>query len=281
MSHTVSRPFDPWNERAITGTEQPQVMELARLLELRGRGDEERAVRDTYLNIVGVHAGNSVLDAGCGSGVVTRELARRVGLAGRVVGLDPSSVMLAFAQEIAAQEGVHHQIEFCVGDVRALPFEDASFDVVVAVTTLAHTTNAESALPGLLRVLRPGGRIGIFDLDTTSWVISHPDRELTLRIGAFGATIATDGWLARRLPGLLVSTGFADVQVRAFTPLDRDPGGFYARNAELWAEAALHSGVVSEDERQAWVSALHAEQAGGYFFAGLTRLFVWASRPAR
>jgi len=42
-------------------------------------------------------------------------------------------------------------------------------------------------------VLRPGGRIGILDLDSTSWVISHPNRDLTLRIGALAATIATDG----------------------------------------------------------------------------------------
>ena len=67
--------------------------------------------------------------------------------------------------------------------------------------------------------------IGILDLDSTSWVISHPNRDLTLRIGALAATIATDGWLARRLPGLLESAGFEDVSVRAFTPLERDPAG--------------------------------------------------------
>jgi hypothetical protein len=145
----------------------------------------------------------------------------------------------------------------------------------VAITALSHTTDAERAIPGLHRVLRPGGRIGILDLGSTSWVISHPNRDVTLRIGALAATIATDGWLARRLPALLESAGFEDVRVRAFTPPERDPAGFYAKNAERWAEAAMRFGAISEEEWHSWLAALYAEQAANRYFAGLTHLFVW------
>ena len=274
MTETVRRPADPWNETAITVAAETQVRELARLLEIRGRGTDQVAVRNAYLDELHIGSGARVLDAGCGPGVVTREVARRVGQSGRVIGLGSSPTMLTVAREIAEQEGVQEPIEFRIGDVRNLPFDTAGFDVVLAITALSHSTGAEEAIPGMFRVLRPGGRIGILDLDTTSWVISRPDRELTLRIVAMGATIATDGWLARRLPELLQAAGFDDVRVRAFTPLERDPGGFYARNAERWAEAALRAGAISEAEWRRWLADLSVEQRKGRYFAGLTHLFV-------
>jgi ubiquinone/menaquinone biosynthesis C-methylase UbiE len=189
--------------------------------------------------------------------------------------------MLSIAREIAAQEGILDRIEFRTGDVRKLPFNDATFDALLAITALSHTTDAEQAIPTMLRVVRPGGRIGIFDLDTPSWIISHPDRELTRRIGVAGSSIATDGWLARRLPGILEAAGLADVRVQAFTPLERDPAGFYAKLAEMWAEAAVRTEAVSEEERQRWLTALHAEQAAHRFLAGITHLFIWGRRPER
>ena len=280
MTDTVRRPVDPWNESAMRGAEEAETRELARLLELRGHAEDQVTIRHAYLDVLSIEVGQHVLDVGCGTGVVTREVARRVGPGGRVVGLDPSPLMLSVARELAEQEGVHEQIEFRVGDVRDLSFRDATFDVIVAITALSHTTDAERAIPGLLRVLRPGGRIGILDLDSTSWVISHPNRDVTLRIGALAATIATDGWLARRLPGLLESAGFEDVRVRAFTPLERDPAGFYAQNAERWAAAAMRFGAISEEELHRWLAALHAEQAANRYFAGLTHLFLWGRRPA-
>jgi FkbM family methyltransferase len=273
------RPVDPWNESTITAADEASVRDLAQLLEVRGRGDDQAAIRETYLDLLGIAPGEHVLDVGCGTGVVARAVARLVGPNGRVVCCDPSPVMLAVAREIAQREGLLDPIEFRIGDARELTFAESTFDVVLAVTTLSHTTDAERALPALVRVTRPGGRIGILDIDTPSWIIAHPDRDLTRRIGVAAAMIATDGWLGRRLPGLLESAGVEDVRVRAFTPIERDSSGFYARQAEIWATAAATSGAISEEERDRWVSALHAEQAANRFLAGLTHLFIWGRRP--
>ena len=262
MSETVRRPVDPWNETTITAADEVRVRELARLLELRGQGNDQMAICETYLDALQVRPGEHVLEVGCGTGVVARAVARRVGPSGRVVGVDPSPLMLSIGREIAAQEGVLDRIEFRTGDVRKLPFMmEAAFDLLLAITSLSHTTDAEQAIPTMLRVVRPGGRIGILDLDTPSWIISHPDRELTRRIGVAGSSMATDGWLARRLPGILEAAGLEDVRVQAFTPLERDPAGFYAKHAEMWAEAAVSTEAISEEERQRWLTALHAEQA--------------------
>jgi SAM-dependent methyltransferase len=281
MSEMVRRPVDPWNESTITAAEEARVRDQAQLLELRGQGDDQAAIREAYLDLLGVAPGEHVLDLGCGTGVVARATARRVGPNGRVVALDPSEVLLVVGREIAEREGLLDRIEFRTGDARELPFPEATFDVVLAITALSHTTDAERTLPELLRVARPGGRIGIFDIDNPSWIIAHPDRELTRRIGVVASMIPIDAWLGRRLPGLLEAAGVEDVRVRAFTPIERDPSGFYAKQAEIWATAAGASGAITQEERESWVSALHAEQAANRFLAGLTHLFIWGRRPQR
>lgn len=250
-------------------------------LERRARADDEIAARNAYLDLLAVGPGERVLDIGCGSGVVTREVARRVAPAGLAVGVDPSPAMLTVARELADQQGVGEWVDLRVGDARALPFADAEFDVVIAVTALSHFPGGEHVIPELMRVMRPGGRLGVFDRDTDSFIVAHPDRALTRRIvAAFSDHASVDGWLARRLPGLFAEAGLHDVRVRAFTPLETDAAGFYAGTALRALEAAVQAEAISEEERQRWVDALHAEQAAGRFVAGLTQLFVWGSKPS-
>jgi ubiquinone/menaquinone biosynthesis C-methylase UbiE len=258
------------------------IRDLAARLERRARAADEVAARAAYLDLLWPRPGERVLDVGCGTGVVTRDVARRVAPGGRAVGLDPSPGLLAVARELAAQDGLAGLVELRQGDVRALPFGDAEFDAVLAVTVLSHVPDGAAAVPELVRVARPGGRVGIFDLDTDSFIIAHPDRVLTRRIvGAHSDHAVIDGWLGRRLPGLLQAAGCAAVEVRAFTPLERDPAGFYAGTAERAAEIAVKTGVITEDERRRWLDELRAEQAAGRFLAGRTHLFVWGTRSAR
>jgi SAM-dependent methyltransferase len=169
--------FDLWRDSA--GADGTQVRELAALLELRARDPEQVAARAAYLELAGVVAGSRVLDVGCGSGAVARAAARLVGPTGRVVGLDPSPGLLAVASELVERDGLAGSVELRVGQAQALPFPDGAFDVVLAVTTLAHLPQAEQAIPELVRVARPGGRVGVFDLDGDGVILAHPDRALT------------------------------------------------------------------------------------------------------
>jgi SAM-dependent methyltransferase len=278
--------FDRWNAEAITAAADAGVRQLATLLEQRGQNEDQIAMRAACLDLLQISAGERVLDVGCGTGVVTRDVARRVGPTGHVVGLDPGRIMLEVAQEIAQQEGVAGQMELRVGDIAALPFGDATFDVVVAITVLSHAAGGQGAVPGeqavaeLVRVVRPGGRVGILDLDGDAWIVSHPDRELTRRIVAAGSDYAIgDSWLMRRMPGLLLAAGLQEIGSRAYTPLERDPAGFYARMCEIRAESALKAGAISDEELQRWIAALHAEQADGRYLCGQAQLFVWGTRP--
>jgi SAM-dependent methyltransferase len=96
-----------------------------------------------------------VLDVGCGTGVVAREAALRVGSGGRVVGLDLNESMLAVAKRMRPE------IEWRQGDVIQLPFEDESFDAVVSQFMLMFIADRVTAIKEMWRVLAPGGRLAV------------------------------------------------------------------------------------------------------------------------
>lgn len=267
--------------RDTGGADAATARDLAARLERRGRAEDEVAAREAYLDLLGVSDGDRVLDVGCGSGVVTRAIARRVGDRGRVVGLDQSPALLDVARGLAREAGLADRIEFCEGSALRLPFPAGSFDAAVCVTVLSHVPGGETAVPELVRVLRPGGRLGVFDLDTDMTIFTHPDRALTRRIVAAAADVtAVDGWLARRMPSLFQQAGLTDIRVRGFFPLETGPQSFYADLARRSAEVALKIGAITEAERSLWLEALHEEHARGPVVAGRLHIFVQGRKPA-
>jgi len=124
-----------------------------------------RLVRPMYRRIAADIAqlapdGAHLLDVGTGPGVLLVELATlRPDL--RLTGVDLSADMVATAQRnlrpYAQRAGAR------VGDVTSLPFEDQSFDLIVSSLSLHHWDDPEAAVPELARVLRPGGRVHIYD----------------------------------------------------------------------------------------------------------------------
>ena len=99
--------------------------------------------------------GQRVLDVGCGTGVVAREAARRVGPEGGVVGLDLNPRMLAVARRVAPE------IEWRHGDAGDLPFDDGAFDVVVSQFAAMFFPDPALALREMWRVLAPRGRLAV------------------------------------------------------------------------------------------------------------------------
>jgi ubiquinone/menaquinone biosynthesis C-methylase UbiE len=103
-----------------------------------------------------------VLDVGTGTGTLALAIAERL-TEGRVVGIDPTEAMLNRAREHARQAGLAGRIEFRAASVEALPFADASFDAIVSSIALHHTT-VRKAVPEMVRVLKPGGRLAVADM---------------------------------------------------------------------------------------------------------------------
>ena len=268
-----------WRDTATVDAERAR--DLAARLERRAKAADEIAARNAYLDLLAIAGGERVLDVGCGSGAVTREIARRIGSRGVAVGLDPSPALLAVARELAKEAGVGDRIEFREGDALRLPLPDGFFDAVVCVTVLSHVPRGEAAIPEFIRVLRPGGRLGVFDLDTDMTAFTHPDRVLTRRIVAAASdAMAVNGWLVRQLPSLFQRAGLVDVRVRGFFPLETERQSFYGNMADRCAEAAVKMGVVTESEARAWLDAFHEQGARGPIIAGRLHIFVWGRKPA-
>jgi SAM-dependent methyltransferase len=138
---------------------------------------------EELLRLCHLRAGQRVLDAGCGAGATV------VRLAGphrcRVVGADVSPRMLDWARRGALRAGVASRVELAVADVRELPFEDDAFDLVLCESVLAFVDDKRCALRELVRVLRPGGHIG---LNEGTWLESPP-RELEEYLGGAGEAV--------------------------------------------------------------------------------------------
>lgn len=103
----------------------------------------------------GVGPDDHVLDVCCGTGIVARTVADRLGERGRVIGLDLNEAMLTVAAR------VRPDLEWRQGDAHALPFDDHHFDAVTCQMALMFLTDRHRALAEMGRVVRPGGRVAL------------------------------------------------------------------------------------------------------------------------
>lgn len=150
-----------------------------------------------------IKSGDSVLDVGCGTGDVTLLAKIRAGKDGKVYGIDPAPEMIAVARSKAARKGL--DIDFRIGVIEALPFPDASLDVVTSSLMIHHLPDdlKMRGLAEIYRVLKPGGRLLVFDfMRPTKSFLNHLLINLTMHHGLkFGI---------EDLPKMLRSVQFKD-----------------------------------------------------------------------
>ena len=139
---------------------------------LRSSLVSKKRVRDRLVAALALSGDERVLDAGCGLGLALIGCAKRL-TTGKAVGIDLwagkdlSNNNPEATRANAAAEGVADRVDVETGDITRLPFPDASFDAVISMTVLHNIRSREKrdqALRELVRVLKPGGRIAIFDL---------------------------------------------------------------------------------------------------------------------
>ncbi len=163
-----------------------------------------------------LNPGTTLLDAGCGPGSITTGLAKRVAPA-NVIGIDADSARIDVASRDAVAAGVSNVL-FQVADVTSLPFDDDSFDVVFANALIEHLPDPSIGIKELLRVLKPGGCIGLRSPDWGTALL-HPESKPMLdsialrnRWQRHRGGIPNAGRLLR---GLLLSAGCLNVTAGA------------------------------------------------------------------
>lgn len=128
-------------------------------------GTTLQIVGETLCEAVDLRAGERVLDVACGNGNATLAAARRFA---RVTGADYVSDLLDKAKGRSRAEGL--DIDFLQADAEALPFDKGTFDVVLSTFGVMFAPNHSVAAAELLRVCRPGGRIGLASWTPTGFV---------------------------------------------------------------------------------------------------------------
>ena len=157
--------------------------------------------------IADLKPGDVVLDLGSGAGFDILLAARKVGDAGRAIGVDMTDAMLQKARGNAATLGLRN-VEFRKGEIESLPVEDGSIDVVISNCVLNLVHDKDRAFREIHRVLKRGGRLAVSDM---AWAV-EPDtsvrKDLEAIVGCIGGALVLDDYVDR-----LKAAGFASVEV--------------------------------------------------------------------
>jgi len=216
------------------------------------------------LDAVGIAPGSHCLDVGCGGGDVAMALARRVGPAGRVTGVDFDEAKLAIARGEAEAAGLRN-VAFEAADVTAWA-PSARVDVAYARFLLAHLAGPAALLATLARHLRPGGTVIVEDVDFRGHFTEPPcaahDRYVALYSDSLRAR-GGDPDIGPRLPGLLREAGFEDVRVRLHQPVATTGGikDLTVTTLELVGESLLADGLLDRATLDATREALAGHMA--------------------
>ena len=170
-----SRP-QPFGPPAVEGqAEWATSQELA--------ADVWRPELERLIERLGLQRGDSVLDAGCGPGRITRWLSARVAPTGHVIGLDHDEAALEWAAwALRDLDGSGAHIELWPGHLEGLPFDDGRFDAAWCSSVLGYLDDPVVAMRELVRVVRPGGTIAVLTGDAARWTFLPIPADLEARL---------------------------------------------------------------------------------------------------
>lgn len=262
---------------SITAADPATLDRLAKVIELRAADPQQTALRRAFLQSVPFPAKGRVLEIGCGTGAVCRDIATQFGAA-EVVGVDPSAAFLLHARELAADIP---RLSFIEADGRDVPLQDATFDVVIFYTTLCHVPGPDRALAQAIRLLKPGGCIGVFDGDyaTTSVATGAIDPLQACADSAMSALV-NDPWLARRLTSMVREAGFVKSRAMSHGYVCIDDADYMLTLVDRGADALVASSRIGAPLSEALKAEARRRVSDGSFFGHIGYFSLVARKPA-
>ncbi|MGH4024424.1 MAG: methyltransferase domain-containing protein [Pseudonocardiaceae bacterium] len=263
--------LDPF--RTVASWDGATAANWAAALDQRAAGEDQVRLRTTMRELAALRPGDHAVELGCGTGALLAELARAVGSAGRVLGVEPQPTFAEAARRCAAEVPDGAGVTVHTGSAEHIPAGDATVDACLAQTVLIHLPDPllHGTLADTRRVLRPGGRFVTADQDGDTWVVDHPDRETTRRIATFNSDQRyADGWTGRRTARLLGEAGYRDISVRVLTHLDTTADSYLFGMSTRLARAAEEAGALDPGRGEEWVSALEQRARAGSFLSSIT-----------
>jgi ubiquinone/menaquinone biosynthesis C-methylase UbiE len=247
------------------------------ILESRGRAAGYVRMVQALTDATHLQPGQTVLDVGCGTGVVARWLVRHTKGQNRISGVDINRYLLQEAMALAPKEGLEGAIDFREGSAEALPFPDHSFDVTLSVTVIEEV-DAQQMLAEMVRVTKPGGKVAVIaravDMPFLMNVRLQP--ELKAKVDAPGAlgSVAPQGCADASLYQRFHQAGLTQGQMFPSLPAfdGSEPTMLQFMQDSLLAK-------LTQEEGQQWQSARTQAEAEGTFFMTWPHHCVVGTKP--
>jgi ubiquinone/menaquinone biosynthesis C-methylase UbiE len=247
-------------------------------LEDRGRNPVFRGMMHEYFTQLPSDEPVKVLDLGCGTGVVTRELSEYLHRDSEIIGMDISARMIEKARELSGG----HRIEWMACDEGPLPFPDDHFDAVIMHTLMSHVPDPAGTLREAGRILKPSGRAVIFDADYAGTTFAHPDlhkmRETDFRLFSF---IAANIDVCRQMPRLLREAGLLLTGHQPHVLSEAGHGDFWLSSVQGFARLIPQLNILPPEAGKAWVDHMLKSHEEGTFFASGNYYTFLAEKPGR
>ena len=190
------------------------------------------ALYNSLLNEANLLPGDRILDLGCGSGTHFDWISAMVGAEGQITGLDPDPGNLARARERKEGAQYRDQVTLVEGSLtERLPFDDGQFDIVWCAGSLQYVPDPLHAIREMIRVVRPGGRVAVQDVEMTSMLLGPMPDELLIALKGSLPRGLTSGdehhdyvdWLVgHKLRSLFFAAGLREIRgelrTRVYTP---------------------------------------------------------------
>lgn len=251
------------------------VREMTTALEERAQALDQVQVNEALVDALVPVAGERILEVGCGSGVLCRQVTPGVVPGGKMIGVDISPEFLRIAQRYAVNANLPETILWSAGKAEVLPFQDASFDGVFAARLLLHVQDPQAVLKELVRVVRPGGRVVVMDWDFDTVAVDHSDRELSRRLLHWRCDHhGGNNWSGRQLWGLMAATGLRNVKAMPVVSVAHYENDSLTLSLFKAAEVARDGGAIAPSEYDGWIEEIRSSLAAGNFFASIVYFIV-------
>jgi ubiquinone/menaquinone biosynthesis C-methylase UbiE len=239
-------------------------------LDMLDRLPDIQAARATTIERMQLAPGHKVLDVGCGIGGATLRFADAVGPGGLAAGVDVSSTLIDVATR---RVGERCGVQFRIGDARGVPYPAASFDFAYSERVFLYLPDRLAAIHEMARVVKPGGRVFLADVDFDCTAIYSRHPPLTRRmISAIAASIPNRN-SARELPALVKQAGLHELSIDAYAVTT--PYEFLIHGMSGALTKAVDDGGIGRAEVDEWLAEQGNLHATGDFFQ--TWLFVRCS----
>lgn len=244
---------------------------------------EERGKHSGFLQMIRRYAKTlpmerplKILDLGCGTGVVVRQLLDVLHPASQFHGADVSAELLKEAARLSPDD--------CITwdhlDGGALPYADGSFDAITMHTLLSHVQDPVFLLSEARRVLKENGTLIVFDADHAGTTYNQPEYEVTRRVDhLLTSSIATNPDICRQMPRILKASGFKITDHRADVISECGKGDYWLSSVHGFARLMPTIGALSPEEAESWVDYMLKSHEEGTFFAS-GAFYTFYAQPA-